>query len=185
MRMPGYNVPILVSCRHRVLHAQGRLGYLWEVWRNFAKNAGKNKPARPTIKGGFHPHPTIELFLTDKYRNMRSPTATEWFNRVFCKVLNDASLAHHGVTGARSLRAHRARSINPSASWSGNRKRQEPSFRWSYGDHHAIFMGKSTKNRLGHLNNSHVSLPEGNVSYIYIIYILSIYIYMIYIYNHI
>ena len=85
--MPGYNVPILVSCRHRVLHAQGRLGYLWEVWRNFAKNAGKNKPARPTIKGGFHPHPTIELFLTDKYRNMRSPTATEWFNRVFLRCL--------------------------------------------------------------------------------------------------
>ena len=31
------------------------------------------------------------------------------------------------VTGAPCLRALRARSINPFASWSGNRKRQEPS----------------------------------------------------------
>ena len=55
-------------------------------------------------------HPTIEIFLTDKYRDMndmRSPTATEWFNRGFFSVLKDASFAHHGVTGARSLRVTR------------------------------------------------------------------------------
>ena len=87
---------------------------------------------------------------------MRSPTATEWFP-------------------VPSLRALRTRSINPFASLSGNRKRQEPSDdgvmeTWKI---LMLLMGKST-------------ISTGPVSIAMLVYrrVMCVYIYMyIYIYK--